>query len=235
MHTGTYKLAERVIRVESLYETVQKMCQSYACEGEPDFIVTVTPEDIAFEAARAEQPGHSEQYLETLAVYRKISEKMVEYDTVLCHGSVIAVDGEAYMFTAKSGTGKSTHTALWRQEFGERAVMVNDDKPLLRVVENQVIAYGTPWNGKHKLGCNMAAPLKALYNLHRGSVNTARPLTGTEAMTMLLQQVYRPADPMKMAKTVELMSRICANTNTYRLECNMDPEAAHVAYDIAQK
>ena len=104
----------------------------------------------------------NDEYLETLAVYRKIAEKMIDYDTILFHGSVIAVDGIGYLFTAKSGTGKSTHTRLWRELFGERAVMVNDDKPLIKVSENGIIVYGTPWDGKHRLSTNTFVPLKGI-------------------------------------------------------------------------
>lgn len=78
--------------------------------------------------------------LEETAVYRKIADKMVDYDTFVFHGSVIAVEGQAYLFTAKSGTGKSTHTRLWREMLGDKAVMVNDDKPMLRVTESGVTA-----------------------------------------------------------------------------------------------
>lgn len=112
-----------------------------------------------------------DSYLETLAVYRKFAENLLAYDTVLFHGSVVAVDGIGYLFTAKSGTGKSTHTRLWREYFGERAVMVNDDKPLLQVTENGVIVYGTPWDGKHHLSNNISVPLKAICILTRAEEN----------------------------------------------------------------
>ena len=78
------------------------------------------------------------------------------------------MDGQAVLFTAKSGTGKSTHTKLWRDLFGERAVMVNDDKPLLRILKDGVLVCGTPWDGKHRLSTNCALPLKAICILERG-------------------------------------------------------------------
>ena len=84
-----------------------------------------------------------DDYLETLAVCRKIAERMPEYDTFLFHGSCIAVDGVGYLFTAKSGTGKSTHTRLWRELLDNRATMVNDDKPLIRIADDGLVIYGT--------------------------------------------------------------------------------------------
>ena len=159
---------------------------------------------------------------------------MIDYDTILFHGSVIAVDGVGYLFTAKSGTGKSTHTRLWRECFGERAVMVNDDKPLLKITHNGVIAYGTPYNGKHRLGSNISVPLKAICILIRDTVNHIEPITRNQAYTKLLQQVYRPADGEKMMKTLDLLDRLADSIKLYQLGCNMDISAAQVAYEGMQ-
>ncbi len=134
----------------------------------------------------------SDAYLETLAVYRKIADHLLSYDTLLFHGSVIAVDGEGYLFTAKSGgTGKSTHTRLWREYFGERAVMVNDDKPLLRITDSGVTAYGTPWDGKHRLSTNIAVPLKGICILTRDTTNHIEPAEPHAVYPLIVQQTNR--------------------------------------------
>lgn len=216
--------------MNSLYEAVHKYCAAYISEAPADFSVTTTEDDIGYERARSEIPGCPDGYLEELAVYRKISEKMPSYDTILFHGSVVAVDGVAYLFTAASGTGKSTHAALWRRLFGERAVMVNDDKPLLHVGD-VVTAYGTPYDGKHKLSNRIAVPLKAICILERADKNSIVPVTKAEAYTMLLQQVYRPNDVFALQKTLELVDKMADRVGLYRLCCNMDIEAARVAYD----
>ena len=103
-----------------------------------------------------------DDYLETLAVCRRIAERMPEHDTFLFYGSCIAVDGAGYVFTAKSGTGKSTHTRLWREMLGVRAVMVNDDKPLIRIADDGSVIYDPPWDCNHHLSHNIAVPLKAI-------------------------------------------------------------------------
>ena len=241
METGMYLIAGKRIAVQSLWPDVHDYCADYrTADGAPDLTVTVTPQQIAFERERsvreAAVEGHppypfTDAYLEELAVYRQIAEAMPEYDTLLMHGSLIAADGQGYLFTAKSGTGKSTHTRLWRQLLGDRAVMVNDDKPLLHIGANGVTGYGTPYNGKHRLGCNMSVPLKAICILTRAAENSIVRITKTEAYSMLLQQVYRPADPVQMKKTLVLIDRLAEQTALYRLGCNMDLEAAEVAYN----
>lgn len=240
MFTNRYKIADMVIEVTSVYESVHDYCRDYLTDEEPELSVAVSQEDIEFERRKTAQeyaneglpaPDFPDQLLEETAVYRRIAELMPEYDRFVFHGSVIAVDGQCFLFTAKSGTGKSTHTRLWREYFGDRAVMVNDDKPVLRITESGAIAYGTPYNGKHRLGCNMSAPLKAVCILTRGEKNEIVRTDRAEVYPMLLQQVYRPSDPVQMIKTMKLLDRLTENVAMYRLACNMDIEAAETAYN----
>jgi hypothetical protein len=222
--------ADTNISISPVHQAVYSFCSGYESDSKADFAVATTMPDIEFERTRSEQQEGSDAYLETLAVYRKIAEKMPEYGTILFHGSCVAVDGDAYLFTAKSGTGKSTHTRLWRKLLGERAVMVNDDKPLLHVNEDgTVTVYGTPWNGKHRLSNNIAVPLKAVCILERAEENHIREITKQEALPMLYQQVYRPMDTEAMQRTIELIERL--NVRFYRLGCNMDISAAELSYN----
>ena len=230
MITGRYEFAGKTVEVNSLHEAVHRYCAAYRTDAPADFSVTITQENIEYERAREETPGHADEYLEELAVYRKVSEKMPYYDTILFHGSVIAVDGVAYVFTAKSGTGKSTHTALWRRLFGDRAVMVDDDKPLLHIGD-VVTAYGTPYDGKHKLSNKIAVPLKAVCILERAEENSIVKITRSEAYPMLVQQAYRPADVVAMQKTLSLIDKMADTVGLFRLGCNMDPDSARVAYE----
>ena len=107
--------------------------------------------------------------------------------------------------------------------------MVNDDKPLIRVTEDEAIVYGTPWDGKHRLSSNIAVPLKAICILERAEENHIVPITKSEALPMLIQQAYRPADPVALAKTLTLIDRL--NVSFYRLSCNMDISAAVLSYN----
>lgn len=243
MITRKYKIADKVVEVNSIYEEVHEYCSDYQTDLPADYSVNITQADIDFEREKSAHEDEvegipirhfSDSYLEELAVYRKIAEKMLDFDTILFHGSVVAVDDVGYLFTAKSGTGKSTHTRLWREYFGERAVMVNDDKPLLHIGDIGVVAYGTPYNGKHRLGTNTSVPLKAICILTRSADNHIEAITREQAYTMLLQQVYRPADILKMAKTLELVDRLADSVKLYRLACNMDISATKIAYEGMQ-
>ncbi len=240
----TVKLADIPVRIQAMSPAMRSFLRDYLCGEEAAFSIRMEEADLEKERAldaeyRAEEglkpASWGREYLESLAIYRKLAERLTEREVLLFHGSAIAVDGEAYLFTAKSGTGKSTHTRLWRELFGERAVMVNDDKPLLRVGQAGVTVYGTPWNGKHHLGGNLSAPLKALCILQRDASNHIEPISAEDAFPMLLQQCYRPETGEGMVRTLDLLERLSRQVKLYRLGCNMEPEAARISYQGMQE
>ena len=235
-----YRMAERNIGVESLFERVHLRCAPYATEGAPDFVVRIAPEDIDRERARFDREDAlegrtprtvSEAYLEELAVYRQIAERLPAYDTFLFHGSAVAVDGRGYLFAAKSGTGKSTHARLWQQFLGDRLTYVNDDKPLIRITPQEALVYGTPYDGKHHLSSNVTVPLEAVCLLRRGEQNAIHPISAGEAFPRLLQQAYSPQDRAALQRTVVLLQALTARVRLYELSCNMDIAAAREAFE----
>ncbi len=240
----TIALAGKNIGISCLHEKLRRYCRDFLTDAPAELYVASTQADIDYERERSAKEDILEgipirqfrdDYLESLAIYRKIAVAMLEFDTLLFHGSAISVDGEGYLFTAKSGTGKSTHTALWRKHFGDRAVTVNDDKPLLKIEDSQVVVCGTPWNGKHRLGSNLCVPLKGICVLSRAEENRIAPLPVAKALPLLIQQSYRPSDPVAMSKTLSLVDKLVGRTGLFALGCNMEPEAALVAYEGMKK
>ena len=242
--TGIYRIAEQNIRITSIYNNVHEYCREYRMNAEDaedvSIQVDIVQEDIERErllskqeAVRERQPAHrwSDAYLEELAVYRSIAEQMPKYDTFLIHGSAVSVDGKAYLFTAKSGTGKSTHVRLWQELLGDRAVVINDDKPLVRITENHAVIYGTPYNGKHRSGSNISVPLKAICLLHQSEQNHIRPMIHKDAFPILLQQSYRSDNPETMSRIVSLLTKLTALVSFWEMDCNMDINAARVAFE----
>lgn len=235
------RFANQTAQIKALYPSTRTHCKDYLSDNAvPDFHIQITPQDITYERQKSAREDELEgnpirnlpdSYLEITAVQRKLAEQLFAYDTLLFHGSVVAVDGQAYLFTAKSGTGKSTHTRLWREVFGERAVMINDDKPFLKAEQEGIRVYGSPWNGKHGLGTNTSAPLKSICILKRGNENTIRQIAAKDALFMLMQQSHRPMQPQLMPKYMELLDRIAKGVTFYEMSCNMDPEAARIAYE----
>lgn len=171
----------------------------------------------------------ADSFLENIAVHAALAEKLPAHGVLLIHGSALCMDGEAVVFIADSGTGKSTHSRLWREVFGDRVWMLNDDKPMFRVADGRTLVYGTPWNGKHHLGRNASAPLKALVRLTRNEANCIRPIAKTDAFPMLMPFAYSSDNLGTMTLILELEKRILETADFYLLGCNMSPEAAEVA------
>lgn len=153
----TIQLADHAIGLDCRYDYLPRQCRDYCTDRPPQWTVRATEADLLRE--NPEGKPYAAGYLESLALYRQICERLIEWDVVLFHGSALALDGKAYLFTAPSGTGKSTHAALWRQVFGTRVTMINDDKPLLRFAPEGVTVFGTPWAGKAHLQTNTSALL----------------------------------------------------------------------------
>lgn len=225
-----YRIADKKIRISSLFSFVHVYCEKYRTDGEPDFEIEITDADLKAESetVKADVTGG---WLEVSAVYRKIAEVMPKYDTFMLHGSAVSVDGEGYLFTAKSGTGKSTHTKLWRELLGDRAVMVNDDKPFIRVSNDEARIFGTPYSGKEGLNTNISVPLKAICVLERSKENRIRQVDLSDAYPVLVQQTYHPSDRAMFNRTLELLDRLSQFVRFYRLACNKELEAAKISYN----
>lgn len=228
------------VQVQPMFETTEVYCRNYLTEDEPSGIITVTEDDLLFEQQMLDIEAREEglklrkftgPFLERTAIQRKIAEELLKRDTLLLHGSTIAVDGAAYLFTAACGTGKSTHTRLWREVFGDRAVMINDDKPFLRFTEDNVIAYGSPWSGKHGLDTNISAPLKGICVLRRGPENVIRSMAPEDVIGMLRHQAFLSTDPALQDKTVALVEKLVRTVPLWEMECTKDRRAAEVAHE----
>ena len=235
-----FQIAGLLVSLRTVYDGMTRIGGDFLADDpghEPDIAIETTQSDIDAERLRSPDggAGFSDRYIETLAVCRRISEIMPSFDRFLMHGSAVAVDGEGYLFTAPSGTGKSTHVRFWREMLGDRAMMVNDDKPFVGVGDPGATVYGSPWQGKHRLGANIAVPLKAVCVLGRAEENSIEEITAAEAMPTLIKQIYRPDSPAMLAVTLGLIDRLTRTVKFYRLGCNLDPGSARVSYEKMRK
>jgi hypothetical protein len=152
--------------------------------------------------------------------------------TVL-HGSSIAIDNQAVIFSADSGTGKSTHTSLWQKRFGDRVMIINDDKPAIKIENGKPFVYGTPWSGKTHLNNNVKCPLTAVVFLNRGEQNEISKTNVLNAVLNLSRQLPNPFyDNTIGAKTVDFIKTLYnINTPFYDLKCDISDNAVEVSYN----
>lgn len=240
METFTIEIAGVPVGIKCRFEVNRYFLREYMTCKEPLFTIEPKAEDLEQMQETWDRinetrgfPRHRrpDDFLENNAIHALLAENLVRYDTLLIHGSALCLDGEAYIFIAASGTGKSTHTRLWREMFRERVWMINDDKPMLKITEGRVLVYGTPWDGKHHLSRNACAPLKAVVSLHRAESNKIKRMAKSDAFSELIKRIYFSRDPVTTAKIMSLEKRLLETADFYSLNCNMDPEAARVAFE----
>lgn len=225
-------LAGHTVAVDSLYPEVYRLCKEYETSLLPEIKISITERDLETENDyfSREKINYSESYRETLAVLRRISEEMLSFDTFLMHGAVVAVNNKAYMFTAESGIGKTTHIKKWLESI-EGAYVVNGDKPFISIVGSSVYACGTPWCGKENMGTNSIVPLQAIVFMERSEENSIERIPFSQAFIPLMKQVYRPKDDEKMKKTLSLLRQLEDKILFYHYKCNnLRNEAFGVTY-----
>ena len=220
-------LAGFVVDVEAMYASTQEFCGDFLTDSPADFSIVLSQEDIDREQSLTDETV-SPQYLETLALLRKVSEELIRRDTILFQGSALAFDGKAYIFTAPAGTGKTTHARLWTKTIPGSYVL-NGDKPFLRVMDGQVWVCGSPWRGKENYGVNEMLPLAGICLLDRDSFNHIEAIQCAPALGMLIPQTYRPEDPYLLMKSLQLIGDIAQSVHLYHLGCTITPEAARIS------
>ena len=179
---------------------------------------------------KEEMPQVSDDMLEYMATGALFYLYLLQHDGLMLHSSAVVVDGKAYLFTADPGTGKSTHTSLWLKQFGDRAYILNDDKPALRLEDGKWYAYGTPWSGKYDLSSNCRAELAGIAVLERGEINSIEPFGGLDAIFSIFAQVNRTKLSEDRIKLMELLDKLISHIPVWKLCCNMNPDAVNVAY-----
>ncbi len=157
--------------------------------------------------------------------------KLISLGGFLLHASAVTVDNKAYLFSADSGTGKSTHTKLWQKYFGDKALIINDDKPAIRIENGICYAYGTPFSGKTDENLNMKVPLQAICFLERGKDNSIDLIPTKDALPLILKQTIFPKKQDTINHFFDMLDVVLTKTPIYQMKCNISKEAALMAYD----
>lgn len=217
-----YRIAGLLVQMETYGRTLEQAAAYITEKGTPDVVISSQAE-----ALRETQPHLSLDDCEYLCTGSSFYRQLLDFDGMLIHASAVVKDGYAYLFSAPCGTGKSTHTNLWRKTFGEdRVLMLNDDKPALRREDGRWYAYGTPWSGKTAQNTNVRVPLGGVCVLQRGEKDEIEPFGGAAAAFALLEQTVRPAAPGSRAKLLELLDDMMTQIPIWKMRCTPAKEAA---------
>jgi len=224
-----YKIAGIVVDMNLKYPRLIRQSEAYKCEDQnPD--IKINFPDGYLEERQKENPHLSIEDCEYIWAGSEFYELLPEFGGFLLHSSAIVYEDRAYLFSAPSGTGKSTHTQLWLKNF-EGSYILNDDKPAVMLKDGKIMVYGTPFSGKTDLNVNKCVPLQGLCVLERGEKNRIEKIPTEEALFSILNQTCRPIDEGRMDKLLTILDKVVSNVPVYKLYCNMDDEAAYVSYN----
>ena len=219
-----YLIAGLRVRMDT-YGRTALQAEPYLTEtaGEADIVITSNPEEL-----HKNQPHLSLDDCEYLSTGGSFYRQLLAHDGMLLHASAVVMDGYAYMFSAPCGTGKSTHISLWMEAFGkDRVLMLNDDKPALRLENGQWFAYGTPWSGKTDQNLNLRVPVGGVCVLTRGQTDEIEPYGGVRAAFSLLEQTARPGNAR--GRLLELLDDLLTRVPVWKMRCTPTANAARVS------
>ena len=219
-----YRIADITVQMDVTGRTWEQ-AQAYKWEGEGPAEMTLRFDLPKLLELNPEiKDPDAVQYLATGAIFAK---ELLDFNGSFLHSSAVVLDGKAYLFSAPSGTGKSTHTEKWCRLFGAR--YLNDDKPAFRLVDGVWMAYGTPWSGKHDLSSNEGVPIGGIAVLRRGEENAIVPLEPAQALPWIMSQSSYRLHKEDMEKQLKLLDSFLRQVPIWQLSCRNDDAAAWVS------
>ncbi len=224
-------LAGHIVRIFYRYEKNRDFFADYITDSSvtPDIIASVTDEEIRSTVDVV--PGISPETAELTSLYRPIAEGFPTLGGFVFHGAAISFGGKGYIFTAPSGTGKSTHIKLWRRYLGKKVDIINGDKPIITVSDGGIFVHGTPWAGKERWQKNHSFPLGGICLLHRSKDCTAGTADTDAALPFLLGQVYISPCEEVTAKTMELLDTVLRSVKIKDLYCDISEKAVRCSFE----
>lgn len=230
-----YKICDLTVSCDFRFETMLIRSEKFLCETDSEPVIEIEYDKKYHDFLLQKAPQFSEKDCEVMATGQRFYSKLVDFDGFMLHSSAVMVDKKVYLFSAPSGTGKSTHTRQWLKLFGEKAVIINDDKPAIRVVNGEILAFGTPWSGSSELNSASFGKLQGICVLSRSEENYIKPLAQEKAVFSILNQTVRPADASQMDKLLTLLDKVVREVPLWQMGCNISTDAAQIAYDAMSK
>ncbi len=225
MKSYKIKIADCVIEIESDENFLSNPCCTFYTDEDADLHIRTIDtyyrkKDDAFFESDKEVIGW-ESNNSIIRFFEKLYEGLINYNIFVIHGAAIAVKQSGFVFTAPSGTGKTTHILKWLDNCSDVSI-INGDKPFIKISkENSCpLVCGSPWAGKENLCSNLVVPLKSIILMERADYNYIEQISFAEAFPFLLQQIYRPNDEEKMRKTLRLVQKLSPIVSFWRFKCN---------------
>ena len=230
-------IADFKVEFKSISIPASKFFENFFSTSKTDVVFKITQDDSDFQK-KLLGLNCSKVNSELSVFLCKFASWLPQRDSFLLHASLIDVGGTGVAFSAPSGTGKTTHTLLWQRLLGDKMTIINGDKPIVRFFDDEQypLGYGTPWNGKERLGTNSKTPIKHFCFIERSNTNSCEKVDPADVLELFFKQIYLPKNNLNaISKTLNLADRFLKNVTVWKIKCNMDISAAEVAYNTIFK
>lgn len=228
-----YKIADFITEFTPKYNKLNQLAKPFEYSGNEDTQIQLAVSDKELDHIICKmEKGVTLEQAEEFAYATRFNRSIIKHNAMLVHSSAILFNNNAYLFSAKSGVGKSTHTKLWQKAFGsDKIKIINDDKPVVRIKDDKCIAYGTPFDGGSGIANNLSAPLRAIVFLERGEENSIRKALTSEIIQNLYLSTVHCVGKIIADSMLANFDSLIKYVDFYILTCNSDISAAYVAYN----
>lgn len=221
-----YKIAGFNVKINPIYERTRSNLDKYLT-NENDYCADLS-KDVEFyvNSTHEKYPMLDLPACEYMVVGAMFFDELLNHNGFVFHSSAVVYNNKAYLFTAPSGTGKSTHTSLWIKYLGDdKAKILNDDKPAIVIENGEVFAYGTPFSGKTDLNINEKYKLGGICYLSQANKNEIRKLTLREFLPKIIEQTHKKNNEQFMDKLFVRIDQIAPFIDFYELKCDISKQA----------
>ena len=229
-----YKIADIVVEFKQNYAETAYWYDPYLYSGEEEaaFSIEALPQEIDYYVTNG--VDITPAIAENMVLCNKFNRRLMKYYGSYIHASALLFNGKVYLFSANSGVGKSTHTKKWIDRFGDKAIVINDDKPSFRFVDDKCVIFGSPFAGGTSVQQNLCGELGALVFIERSEVNSLEKIPPSRSIALLLEQSPRRPNEMMGDRQLEMYSQLLSNYPAYLLRCNMEDDAVDAALGIVE-
>ena len=230
---SVYDIAGLRVEIKNEKGRTEKQATPYLSQNQSgeniDIVIDVDEKRVL--SAMEEHPELVQDDWEYMLTGSDFYTELIKYNGILLHSSCVVVDDKAYAFSADSGTGKSTHTELWLKHFGDRAYILNDDKPAIRLIDGRVYACGTPWSGKYDYSVPKNVELAGICFLERSEENWIRKADTGRAVFNIFSQTVRKLNRDKMDNLFDVLEELFAKVPLFEMGCNISDDAVVMSYN----
>ena len=221
-----YEIAGLKVEMNPKFDRLKRQSEAYKSLGEP--VIRINPDfDGGLYALPDNCTAEDREYIYSSAAFCR---EIIPHGRFFLHASAVVLDGEAYLFSAPSGMGKSTHTALWLRSF-EGSYILNDDKPVIFPENEGVTVWGTPFAGKTDLQVNRGVPLRAVCFLKQGNENSITRIDSERAIALTLNNTYRPKNAEEMNLLLDMIEKVVERADIFQMSCRNEFAAAEMSYN----